>query len=223
MPAKKGVLGWIRDQVVVEVPDDDSSKKSQPLKNEGHVPVVRSSISSASVSTVSGANADQFREVFLGNLKNDSTEAFFQFQETLKAMKEAIPDETSAFKAAAISLKKTGSDAPAIIQAGTHVLESLDFEKDRGLKELNDECKSLIAGKEGEQEEAISSISSMEQQIAELGAKLEELKKQKTAIGDDIAESKHKFEGLQTGLNLAYTALKEELRSTNEKIKQFCK
>ncbi len=195
----------IKSALYEEIPDDRSSE----------APAARPSAFKPApvVGDMESEQAALYKAVSEDLVKAGEGSLFYKFTDTVLSLQPIIADESSRYKAALAALKL---DMPRVLKEQRSILSALDSQRAKTLGDLDTKDKVEIAAQEAE-------VKGLDQQIAELTARLQDMQKKRDALKTQITTGKQKLEVLKGRLGKAFGDLKQEIDMYGEKLQQYCK
>jgi hypothetical protein len=149
-------------------------------------------------------------------LTSSSPKTWTELQEQIITLKTVLPDEPSAYKAAIALFGKKGIGHDQLLQDATSCIDILDGKKQEFDKELDNQIKSRVGGKQQE-------IESIDNELKSLQAKINDLISKKNQETIEISAEKDKISQTQNKFVMAYNLLKQELMDEKTKIQTYGK
>lgn len=209
--------------------DEISKQKKQAPQNKDKTLNTTSSVSkkttpTSSVSTT-GTVDKKIYESLIDAIENSNLEGFdyFEYKESIAAMKETIADEATRFKAAYASATAMGISKERLLETAQFYISVLDKEEKDFLTALKSRLKGGLENDEKELNGIDDTIKSKSEEITKLTKEIDTLRTKKESLTKRVSEGKIKVEAAKNNFYVTQNMLKDKIKNDMGKMKSYLK
>jgi hypothetical protein len=205
---KHGLLGVLESAGLVEVgAEEEATETKSPVSVPRASPVVGQSKDDQD------EDYEKFKKSFLNSLTNEpGSNFYFEFQEMMKNLESAVPDEKTRIAASMAALKQDKNAFSGVVDK---LLKVLTKENSSAVESLNAKGNSAVESLKKEKVTIDNQIKTAEDQLTKLRGQSKE-------IDGKLASAQNMISQVLGNANKAHDDICKELTMIKDKINQYC-